>query len=92
MYPSHSSQSKLPIGSHVLVNGIKSGTLHYVGHVQFAQGLFCGIELDESDGRHDGQVNDVRYDEQLAALPSLIDAVSLKVLSMPSKSWNFRAA
>ena len=66
MYPSHSSQAKLPIGSHVLVNGIKSGTLHYVGHVQFAQGLFCGIELDESDGRHDGQVNDVRYDERRA--------------------------
>jgi dynactin complex subunit len=47
----------------VLVNGLKSGTLRYIGTVQFAQGLFCGVELDEPDGKHDGQVNDIRYEE-----------------------------
>jgi dynactin complex subunit len=49
------------IGERVLVNGLKSGTLCYQGHVQFADGLFCGVELDEPDGKHDGQVNHIRY-------------------------------
>jgi dynactin complex subunit len=31
--------------------------------VQFAQGLFCGVELDQPDGKHDGQVKDVRYEK-----------------------------
>lgn len=53
---------KLPlvVGNRVLVNGIKSGTLRYIGSVKFAQGDFCGVELDQPEGKHDGQVQDVR--------------------------------
>ena len=58
-----SSKSLLTVGSRVLVNGLKNGTLRYIGTVQFAQGLFCGVELDEPEGKHDGQVNDIRYEK-----------------------------
>lgn len=50
----------LNIGDHVLVNGLKSGTVRYTGRVQFATGIFCGVELDEPDGKHDGEVNGIR--------------------------------
>jgi dynactin complex subunit len=58
-----SSQSSLTVGNRVLVNGVKSGILRYIGSVEFAQGLFCGVELDEPEGKHDGQVNDIRYEK-----------------------------
>lgn len=48
------------VGDRVLVNGLKSGTVRYTGRVQFATGIFCGVELDEPDGKHDGQVNNIR--------------------------------
>ncbi|CAF3690128.1 unnamed protein product [Rotaria sp. Silwood1] len=54
-------KSPLTVGNRVLVNGLKSGTLRYIGTVKFANGLFCGVELDEPDGKHDGQIKDVRY-------------------------------
>ncbi len=56
-----SSKSSLIVGNRVLVNGLKNGILRYIGSVKFAEGLFCGVELDEPDGKHDGQVNDIRY-------------------------------
>ncbi|CAF4599901.1 unnamed protein product, partial [Rotaria magnacalcarata] len=55
------TKSLFTVGDRVLINGLKSGTLRYVGAVKFAQGLFCGIELDEPDGKHDGLVNNIRY-------------------------------
>ncbi|CAF3251921.1 unnamed protein product [Rotaria socialis] len=55
------TKSLFAVGDRVLINGLKSGTLRYVGVVKFAQGLFCGIELDEPDGKHDGLVNNIRY-------------------------------
>jgi dynactin complex subunit len=55
-----SSKSSLTVGNRVLVNGLKSGTLRYIGPVQFAQGLFCGVELDQPEGKHDGEVKDIR--------------------------------
>ncbi|CAF0744396.1 unnamed protein product [Adineta ricciae] len=51
----------LTVGSRVLVNGLKGGILRYIGTVQFAQGIFCGVELDQPDGKHDGEVKDIRY-------------------------------
>ncbi len=59
IYP-FSSKSSLAVGNRVLVNGLKSGILRYIGTVQFAQGLFCGVELDQPDGKHDGEVKDIR--------------------------------
>lgn len=55
-----SRKSSLTVDSRVLVNGLKIGTVRYTGRVQFANGLFCGVELDEPDGKHDGAVNNIR--------------------------------
>jgi dynactin complex subunit len=57
----YSSKLSLAVGNRVLVNGLKNGILRYIGSVEFARGLFCGVELDEPDGKHDGQVNNIRY-------------------------------
>ncbi|CAF3924289.1 unnamed protein product [Rotaria sordida] len=54
-------KSSLTVGNRVLVNGLKSGILRYIGTVKFADGQFCGVELDQPDGKHDGQIKDVRY-------------------------------
>ncbi|CAF0765859.1 unnamed protein product [Adineta ricciae] len=61
--PSSVENEKLSfsVGERVLVNGLKIGTLRYAGTVKFASGLFYGVELDEPEGKHDGQVNDFRY-------------------------------
>lgn len=53
-------QSSFAVGERVLVNGLKIGTLRYAGTVKFAPGWFYGVELDEPEGKHDGQVNDFR--------------------------------
>jgi len=53
--------SMLTVGSRVSVNGLKSGTLRYLGTVQFATGEFCGVELDQPEGKHDGEVQKIRY-------------------------------
>lgn len=53
-------KSSLTVGNRVLVNGLKSGILRYIGTVQFAQGSFCGVELDQAEGKHDGEVKDIR--------------------------------
>ncbi|KYB25579.1 hypothetical protein TcasGA2_TC034332 [Tribolium castaneum] len=39
----------------------KEGTLRYVGNVHFSTGVWCGVELDSTLGKHDGAVNGVRY-------------------------------
>ena len=49
------------LGASVLVGGVKPGRLRYVGGVHFVAGQWCGIELDDADGLHDGTVDGVRY-------------------------------
>ncbi|XP_035381770.1 kinesin-like protein KIF13A isoform X2 [Electrophorus electricus] len=36
--------------------GARSGTVHYVGGVEFAQGIWVGVELDHAVGKHNGTV------------------------------------
>ncbi|XP_019865579.2 uncharacterized protein LOC109594782 isoform X3 [Aethina tumida] len=48
------------IGSRVKV-GEKHGVLRFVGHVNFAKGTWCGVELTADLGKNDGSVNGVRY-------------------------------
>ena len=43
------------------IGGIKPGILRYLGTTHLAPGIFCGIELLEADGNHDGEVNGHRY-------------------------------
>ena len=37
------------------------GTVKYVGRVDFAPGIWVGLELRNPKGRHDGIVEDKRY-------------------------------
>lgn len=45
------------------IGGIKEGTLQYFGKTHIAPGFWCGIELDDPEGKHDGSVEGVRYFE-----------------------------
>ncbi|XP_035681615.1 mucin-19-like [Branchiostoma floridae] len=57
------SAKNLELGNRVTIGGSKCGVLSYVGTVHFSQGEWCGIELDEPIGNHDGTVQGVRYFE-----------------------------
>ncbi|KAL4219357.1 hypothetical protein ACF0H5_021937 [Mactra antiquata] len=53
------------IGDRVSVTGPSgerlTGTLLFKGNVQFAPGVWAGVELDEPEGRHNGMEDGVRY-------------------------------
>ena len=48
-------------GKRVVVGGVKSGVLRFKGTVQFAPGLWAGVELDEPEGTNDGTKEGVAY-------------------------------
>ncbi|KRY47429.1 CAP-Gly domain-containing linker protein 1 [Trichinella britovi] len=56
-----SSTFEKHIGNRVRVAGEKAGSLRYIGTVQGREGFYCGIELDEPIGSHDGALNGIRY-------------------------------
>lgn len=56
-----SQQFKFNFNDYVCINGKKCGLVKYVGRVHFAQGIFCGVELDEKQGKHDGKIDNIRY-------------------------------
>lgn len=47
--------TSLEIGDRVSTAKLSIGTLRYIGHVNFADGKWAGIELDKPIGKHDGQ-------------------------------------
>lgn len=49
------------IGERVCISGVKQGALRYYGRTNFAQGYWCGVELDEPVGKNNGTVNGVVY-------------------------------
>ncbi|CAL1545944.1 unnamed protein product [Lymnaea stagnalis] len=51
----------LRVGARVKISGVKPGILRYLGTTHLAPGIFCGIELFDPDGNHDGEVNGHRY-------------------------------
>ncbi len=51
----------LHLGDRVCVGGIRNGHLRYCGPVEFASGVWAGVELDEPVGKNSGQVAGVRY-------------------------------
>ena len=38
-----------------------TGVIRYIGHVDFAEGLWLGVELKTPKGKHDGYVQGRRY-------------------------------
>ncbi|XP_067945345.1 CAP-Gly domain-containing linker protein 4-like isoform X2 [Watersipora subatra] len=51
----------ISIGGQVLVNGEKEGRLMFCGRVEFAGGVWAGVELPEGAGRNDGSVDGISY-------------------------------
>ncbi|KAG7157460.1 CAP-Gly domain-containing linker protein 3-like [Homarus americanus] len=51
----------LKLCDRVLISGVKTGTLRFVGTTEFATGLWAGVELETPTGRHNGTVKGVMY-------------------------------
>lgn len=49
------------VGKKVCVGNEQLGVLRFVGEVRFNAGVWCGIELEQPVGKHDGFVKGVRY-------------------------------
>ncbi|XP_021962672.1 serine-rich adhesin for platelets isoform X3 [Folsomia candida] len=49
------------LGATVYISGVQSGILKFFGKTTFKSGLWCGIELPQPQGNHDGMVDGVRY-------------------------------
>ncbi|CAF3949096.1 unnamed protein product [Adineta steineri] len=56
-----SSSQELRVGDRVVVSGTKFGTLKYLGKIHVAEGIWCGIQLDDPLGKNDGSVSGKRY-------------------------------
>lgn len=39
----------------------KFGVLRYVGEPEFSEGVWCGVELDQPNGKNNGSVHGIRY-------------------------------
>ncbi|XP_046739296.1 CAP-Gly domain-containing linker protein 2 isoform X2 [Diprion similis] len=60
------SHRELRLGERVIVSssqGSKAGILRFMGTTEFANGEWCGIELDDPVGKNDGSVGEKRYFE-----------------------------
>ena len=55
------TEENLKVNDFVSINNEKRGYLRYIGKVHFASGTFCGIELNEPVGKHDGKLQNVRW-------------------------------
>ncbi|EJD76144.1 hypothetical protein LOAG_16846 [Loa loa] len=53
--------SKKDVGKKVIVGRVGAGTLMYVGPVEGKTGIFCGVELDRPEGKHDGTYQGIAY-------------------------------
>lgn len=56
-----SPESPYRLGDRVCIAGVKPGILRYYGRTKFAEGEWCGIELDDCEGKHDGTVDNINY-------------------------------
>ncbi|XP_058451101.1 restin homolog isoform X3 [Malaya genurostris] len=62
--PAMGKAATLAVGDRVIVSsgfGSRPGILKYLGETQFANGTWCGIQLDEASGKNDGSVDGVKY-------------------------------
>ena len=48
------------LNDYVSISEKKYGILKFIGNVHFKHGIFCGLELDGPEGRHDGKIDNIR--------------------------------
>ena len=58
---SEPSGGNFKVGDQVLVDGVKSGVIGFIGQTQFARGVWVGVVLDIPEGKNDGSVGGVQY-------------------------------
>ncbi|CAH1759777.1 4518_t:CDS:10 [Entrophospora sp. SA101] len=53
----------ISIGRRVIIptKGNASGTIQFLGETEFAKGIWVGVELDDSDGKNNGTVANIKY-------------------------------
>ena len=49
------------LGQRALIGGVKPGILRYIGETNISSGHWCGIELFDASGLHDGTVSGRKY-------------------------------
>lgn len=57
-------EQDLHLGDYVSINsaaGRRTGILRFIGVTEFAKGTWCGVELQEANGKNDGAVAGTRY-------------------------------
>ena len=60
---SEPSSGNFNVGDQVLVDGVKSGIIGFIGETQFARGIWVGVILDTQEGKNNGCVGGVQYFE-----------------------------
>lgn len=75
------------VGKRVVVGRAGAGILRYVGPVEGKEGLFCGVELDLPEGKHDGTFQGTKYFDcpDMHGIFAPIYKVELQVLMPPKK-------
>lgn len=58
---SEPSSGNFQVGDQVLVDGVKSGVIGFIGQTQFARGVWVGVILDTPEGKNNGSVGGVHY-------------------------------
>lgn len=58
-----STGANYKVGDKVLVDGVKSGVIGFIGQTQFAHGIWVGVILDTPEGKNAGSVGGVQYFE-----------------------------
>lgn len=51
------------VADQVVVDGVKSGIVGFIGETQFARGIWVGVILDTPEGKNNGSVGGIQYFE-----------------------------
>ncbi|KAL2157816.1 hypothetical protein VTH06DRAFT_5085 [Thermothelomyces fergusii] len=78
------SLSELTIGRKVQLPDQRTGTIRFTGQIEFAPGLWVGVELDEATGKNDGSINGVRYFDCEMGYGMFYRPSALKLLAQPA--------